>query len=729
MFVILPTNLAEVFSCAQFGGKSPQGSRWRRGGAAAVARVTPPELSAAPLVDSPVVEIAMSFQVFLLLFMCVTPPGRATGSVVRLDSEVDLAPEVVDDEIVMSLVARTTGFVALGISVSGAFVGSDIIVAWVDDSTRRGHIIDGHAANGDNGVVEDAEHNYKVLAASQNDTHTVIQFSRMVQTCDKQGDVDIVNDTMRVMWFVSERDPVKSSWKNVEWRGPKSVHLTSPPARRPSSIHPYWDVRAPNFLLPTQSASFYFCKIYKIPQLDSKHHITGFTPWFEKDHEGLIEHMVLYSCLGGDEFEEYLSHPGTGCRDPKKPLAWKSCTTPIVTWAAGSRGEHFPDHVGLPISEGEGKATYFMLEIHYDNPAQQRVQDNSGLRIYYTPNLREYDGSILVTGVTPSSLQIIPPKQKNFTSTGYCDNQCTNLMFPEDGIKIVSVAFHTHSTGRRVKMMRLREGETAQVIAQDDHFDPRFQQSRRLHKEAVILPGDQIITECVYSTINRTRITFGGYTVRDETCLAYVLYYPRAALSSCTSMTPADFFFETFGIRKFYGKNMSDVENLVLKESEEKLKELMPHVPVPSLFFHFAGGGFNLDNQQRHPNILKAMVDISIDKEDDRNIFSDLIIHRPEEFENKSFTAHLKDLPWHDNEFAKSVETILNERRHQTFCRLQNSDLAMPISVYVFPNYTVPAAPKHHKVCQPRRNSSVAISGSPWLAGLLLFIASILYSS
>lgn len=62
----------------------------------------------------------------------------------------------------------------------------------------------------------------------------------------------------------------------------------------------------------------------------------------------------------------------------------------------------------------------------------------------------------------------------------------------------------------------------------------------------------------------------GGFTVRDETCLAYVLYYPRAALSSCTSITPTDFFFETFGIRKFYGRNMSDVEKLVLKESSEQ---------------------------------------------------------------------------------------------------------------------------------------------------------------
>lgn len=35
-------------------------------------------------------------------------------------------------------------------------------------------------------------------------------------------------------------------------------------------------------------------------------------------------------------------------------------------------GQFFPEHIGLPLAEGEGKSTYFMLQIHYDNPALQR---------------------------------------------------------------------------------------------------------------------------------------------------------------------------------------------------------------------------------------------------------------------------------------------------------------------------------------------------------------------
>jgi hypothetical protein len=30
-------------------------------------------------------------------------------------------------------------------------------------------------------------------------------------------------------------------------------------------------------------------------------------------------------------------------------------------------GEFLPDHVGLPLADGD-RAKYFMLEIHYDNP-------------------------------------------------------------------------------------------------------------------------------------------------------------------------------------------------------------------------------------------------------------------------------------------------------------------------------------------------------------------------
>ena len=56
----------------------------------------------------------------------------------------------------------------------------------------------------------------------------------------------------------------------------------------------------------------------------------------------------------------------------------------------GSEGETLPDHVGIPLGEEHGGATYFMLETHYDNPTRhQNVVDHSGLRIFYTDKLRD----------------------------------------------------------------------------------------------------------------------------------------------------------------------------------------------------------------------------------------------------------------------------------------------------------------------------------------------------
>jgi hypothetical protein len=57
----------------------------------------------------------------------------------------------------------------------------------------------------------------------------------------------------------------------------------------------------------------------------------------------------------------------------------------------------------------------------------------------------------------------------------------------------------------------------------------------------------------------------GGYSTKQEMCLAFVTYYPRTPLASCFSMTPVPFFFETFGVQQFLDYNMEGVEKIFLK--------------------------------------------------------------------------------------------------------------------------------------------------------------------
>jgi len=57
----------------------------------------------------------------------------------------------------------------------------------------------------------------------------------------------------------------------------------------------------------------------------------------------------------------------------------------------------------------------------------------------------------------------------------------------------------------------------------------------------------------------------GGFSTKQEMCLAFVLYYPRTQLAGCYSMTPVKYFFETFGVRQFYDVDMDTVEKMFLK--------------------------------------------------------------------------------------------------------------------------------------------------------------------
>lgn len=116
----------------------------------------------------------------------------------------------------------------------------------------------------------------------------------------------------------------------------------------------------------------------------------------------------------------------------------------------------FPSNSGNPLGEDHGGATYFMFEIHYDNPQLKSclylvlvymmicfnpvvgrhnfikkiiffpVVDSSGFRLFYTDNLREYDSSTLLVGQKVSPFHVVPQGMTSFTSMGYCTSECTS---------------------------------------------------------------------------------------------------------------------------------------------------------------------------------------------------------------------------------------------------------------------------------------------------------------
>lgn len=188
------------------------------------------------------------------------------------------------------------------------------------------------------------------------------------------------------------------------------------------------------------------------------------------------------------------------------------------------QGFSFPQEAGYPLDSHQ--ATFYMLETHYNNPdysydfssfyrknlnkqqrnmnihpsdddgddenspagsnhhdeemenlpgdyrddgepeAEQQVVDNSGLKLYYTRTLRNFDAGVLSVGMDPNWRHIIPPGQEKVVSEGHCIGACTQHSFPSEGINIFAVMTRTHLIGRQVKLRQVRSSSRVSDFSQ-----------------------------------------------------------------------------------------------------------------------------------------------------------------------------------------------------------------------------------------------------------------------
>lgn len=56
----------------------------------------------------------------------------------------------------------------------------------------------------------------------------------------------------------------------------------------------------------------------------------------------------------------------------------------------------------------------------------------------------------------PNWHHIIPPSQKRVVSQGHCIEQCTESLFPTEGINIFATMSRTHQIGVEVKLRQVK---------------------------------------------------------------------------------------------------------------------------------------------------------------------------------------------------------------------------------------------------------------------------------
>uniref|UniRef100_A0A671P4Q2 DBH-like monooxygenase protein 1 homolog n=1 Tax=Sinocyclocheilus anshuiensis TaxID=1608454 RepID=A0A671P4Q2_9TELE len=484
-----------------------------------------------------------------------------------------------ESTITFEVEVETRGYIGFGLSPTGAMSSSDIVIGGVLKGSP--YLLD-YYTDSNRKVHKDALQSYQLLYGRENDTHTVLAFSRNLQTCDDNDKV-ITGSTVRVIWaFHAEDVGLSGPVYHGTNRGRKSLRLLNPGTS--SSIPAgtaFFDLQNKEVPVPHKDTT-YWCQILKFPELKKKHHIIRIEPMIQKGHGNLVHHILLYQCDSNLNKSEI--NRGHECYHPNMPDSFFTCETVLFAWAIGGEGFTYPPHAGMSIGTSIDPV-YVQMEIHFDNPSLQRgIVDSSGLRLYYSPSLRRYDAGVIETGVWVSLYHMLPPGMQDYITEGHCTQECLQESLDSEmhsGIHVFAVLLHAHLAGRAIRARHFRQQVELQPLASDDQFDFNFQEFQPLSQERIILPGDSLITECRYNTKGRMNMTWGGLSTRDEMCLSYLLYYPRVNLARCESLPEITGQLKFIGVKEiqepvitwpFVIKSPKKYSNLSFTEAMDKYK-------------------------------------------------------------------------------------------------------------------------------------------------------------
>ncbi|KAG7477279.1 hypothetical protein MATL_G00092850, partial [Megalops atlanticus] len=375
---------------------------------------------------------------------------------------------------------------------------------------------------------------YHLLEARHTPDGFHLLFKRPFSTCDPR-DYIIEEGTVHLIYGVLDKPLTSLQQLNLSLihSGVQRVLLlrpdiTSPPL--PKDVRTL-EVLAPAVTIPEQETT-YWCHIYQLPPDMPKSHIVMYESAITPGNEAIVHHMEVFECAPQLESVPQFSGP---CDSKMKPRNLNYCRHVLAAWAMGAEAFYYPPDAGMPFG-GPGSSKFLRLEVHYHNPVHiSGRQDSSGIRLYYTPTLRKYDAGIMELGLVYTPVMAIPPREQYFQLTGYCTAKCTQTALPPGGIHIFASQLHTHLAGRGVRTVLLRGGMEVEVVQEDKHFSTHYQIIRTLKKMVNVLPGDVLLTSCVYNTEDRNKATVGGFGIMEEMCVNYVHYYPRTQLELCKS--------------------------------------------------------------------------------------------------------------------------------------------------------------------------------------------------
>jgi len=286
-----------------------------------------------------------------------------------------------------------------------------------------------------------------------------------------------------------------------------------------------------NYQVPPQKTT-YVCRALKIPLPEDApdQHVIQVDPFIDPTNDYLAHHMLIHICanLSADSYANlYYDAPGE-CISPigNGP---SGCTMLLYGWALGSGSLVMPPEAGFRMGWSEYAFAFLVIEMHYDNPGlTSGLMDDSGITVFYTPDLRPYDAGTITMGDPLILFGPIPPGSSSVVYEATCPSGCTQL-FPTE-IHVFSEGLHMHEIGSQIWNTQYRNDELLRTTARAEFFNFNFQQLTPVNY--TIQPGDRINLHCIYDSTPRTAPTYFGVQSTDEMCMTFFSYYPRMQIDN-----------------------------------------------------------------------------------------------------------------------------------------------------------------------------------------------------
>jgi dopamine beta-monooxygenase len=229
-------------------------------------------------------------------------------------------------------------------------------------------------------------------------------------------------------------------------------------------------------------------------------------------NSAILHHMFVFFCFSDSQDGNRVGQGPYECDGTTETRCNR-----IAGWAVGPEDHCLPPFLGEEVDFTGMENVVVKVEAHYDNGSGLVQQDESGIRLVLTPELRPLAAATVILGtMTMDNNFELPPLQSSYTLTNICPSEATaKLPHP---VYAYSFAPHMHLFGRSLYTEHYRCGVKIGEIGRVTSYEFDNQQSYTLPAPVQILPGDALITTCEYNTSSSKVALIGGEETTAEMC-------------------------------------------------------------------------------------------------------------------------------------------------------------------------------------------------------------------